>query len=194
MSRRSTTLLLHFCNFVSNSSFLRWHMSINVAKWFSFSPPCASQNNLFLALFPKTMLDLSQASSIACPLLLLHPKLSSLVAWEITCVPSKPFTCNVILMVFRLRRFFSLSRRFMRFHYTIINCFKPFLLSIFGFAFAIAMLLSFTRHRGSHRSFQFSSCVFENFWVFSIVWIKKNKFLLFKVWRVQCNMQMWHGM
>ena len=34
--------------------------------------------------------------------------------------------------------------------------------------------LTFTRHRGSHRSFQFSSCNFVNFWVSSYVWIKKR--------------------
>ena len=36
MSPRSTTLPLYFCNLGSSSAFLRWHVSISVAKWTFF--------------------------------------------------------------------------------------------------------------------------------------------------------------
>ena len=76
-------------------------------------------------------------------------------------------------MVFGLQRFCSLSRR-LRFNNTIIHLFE--LLFIANLRLCIRFhdaWLSFTRHRGSHKSFQFSSCVVENFWVFSVVWINK---------------------
>ena len=71
----------------------------------------------------------------------------------VMCHRSKPFTCNVILVVFGLRRFCSLSRRFKRFHNTIIHCFE--LLFIANLWICIRFRdtwLSLTRHRGSHRS------------------------------------------
>ena len=53
-----------------------------------------------------------------------------------------------------------------------------FSLPIFGFALVFTMLgCLFSRHRGSHNSFQFSSCVFKNFKVFSVVYTNTNKFL-----------------
>ena len=50
MSPRSTILPLHFWNFGSNSAYLRWQMSIIVAKWTFFLSLCASRISSFLLL------------------------------------------------------------------------------------------------------------------------------------------------
>ena len=80
---------------------------------------------------------------------------------------SKSFACNVGFMIFRLRRFRSLPRGFMKFHFTTINR----LWSLLGYNlrlckhFRDAIWSSFTRHDGCHRSFQFSSRIFVSFFV-----------------------------
>ena len=94
-SPRSTTLPLYLWNFGSNSAFLRWHTSINVAKWTFFLSLCASRiTPSCFWFFPISMLRSSRAFSILYPLQLLHPEFWSLVAYEWTCVPS----CNATSM------------------------------------------------------------------------------------------------
>ena len=46
----NTTLPLYLCNLGSNSAFLRWHMSISVAKWTFFLSLCASRKTCFILL------------------------------------------------------------------------------------------------------------------------------------------------
>ena len=72
---------------VSTPLFLKWQMSINVAKWTFLLSLCASQNNLrnFHRLWHR----------------------NKLVHQMVMCHRSKLCTCNVILMVFGLQRFCS---------------------------------------------------------------------------------------
>ena len=47
--------------------------------------------------------------------------------------------------------------------------------ALFGFATTFVMLfLSFARHGWSHRSFQFSPRILENFWILFVIWIDKT--------------------
>ena len=72
-------------------------------------------------------------------------------------------------MCFGLQRFWSLSRRFMRFHNTTIHFLNSFSSPIFGFAPVFTMvgclLHGIAVAIGLHN---FLLCVFENFWIFSI--------------------------
>ena len=89
------------------------------------------------------------------------------------CHRSKSFSRNGIIMNFGLRRLCSLLRRIMRLH-TNIHCFELFFIAIFRLRIRFRdTWLSFTPHRGSHRSFQFLSRFFENFSMFFVVWIDK---------------------
>ena len=80
-------------------------------------------------------------------------------------------------MVPRLQRFCSLSRGFKRFHNTITHCFElPFHCHYFASTSVIlgcCLAHPSEWHRGSHRSCKIASRIFENFGVFSVVWIKK---------------------
>ena len=63
MSPRRTTLPLYFWNFSSNCAFLRWQMSINVAKWtFCWSCLCLPDMNL---LFCSLLLSNCQAGIVS---------------------------------------------------------------------------------------------------------------------------------
>ena len=80
-------------------------------------------------------------------------------------------------MCFGMQRFCSLPRRLVRFHHTTIHCFE--LLFISNLRLSIRFRdawLSFTRHRGSHRSFQFS-CIFKELLSILCRLDQKNKFL-----------------
>ena len=73
MSPRSTTRPLYLWSFGSNSTFSRWQMSINVAKWTFFSSHCASRIiSLLLFTLSNSRLESFRASSIPCPLLIFH--------------------------------------------------------------------------------------------------------------------------
>ena len=60
MHPRSTTLLLYFCYFGSNSAFSRWHVSISDAKWTIFFVSLCVQNNFLIAL------DFLQIPCVTC--------------------------------------------------------------------------------------------------------------------------------
>ena len=77
-------------------------------SWTLFLSICPSNMTSFLLLtFPLAMLESFRASSIPCPLLLLHPVFSTLVAQDklvnqiVMGHRSKSFTCNVIFVLFR---------------------------------------------------------------------------------------------
>ena len=135
-------------------------MSINEAKW-TLSVSLCFKNNLLLAL------DFLQLPCWDCfellPFLvhwcfcirnfhhLWHR--NKLVNQIVVGHRSISLACNVILMVFRLQRFCSLSRRFMRFHNTITHCVEHlFIANLRLCARFHDAWMSFTRHRGSHRS------------------------------------------
>ena len=89
---------------------------------------------------------------------------------------SKSLVSTVIFTISGLGRFHSVPCGFVRFHYTT---------TFFGilpwFNFRLrshlrdAIWWSFTRHGSGHRSFQFSSRTFENFFVVFVIWIGKVK-------------------
>ena len=82
---------------------------------------------------------------------------------------SESFPSNALFMCFGLQRFCSLSRRLMRFHNTAKHCFELFFMGIFLLYIcshdARMLFVSLAKHGWSHRSFQFSSCVVDNFWI-----------------------------
>ena len=97
------------------------------------------------------------------------------------CHRSKSFSSNAIFMCFGLQRFCSLPRRFVRFHKTTIHCFELFSIANLRLCirFHDARMLfvhPLTEYGWYHRSFQFSSCVLNNFWIFSVIGIDKRKF------------------
>ena len=83
MSPRSTTLPLHFCNVGSNSSFLTWHVSINVEKWSFALSLCASKmTSFFLSTFSNCHAVIVSCFFACFILLRSHPEFSSLGASE----------------------------------------------------------------------------------------------------------------
>ena len=176
MSPLSTTLA--FCTsaiVVLAQHFLRWHMSINEAKWTLMLSLCASRISSFLLL----------TSQIPCgnclelfPFLVhgslciqnLH-RLGTLgdkhMHQFIMCHRSESFPSNAIFMCFGLQRFCSLSRRLVGFHFSTKNCFELLFMTMCLLYIlchdARMLFVSLAGHGWSHRSFQFSSCVFDNF-------------------------------
>ena len=84
---------------------------------------------------------------------------------------SKSFACNMVFMIFRLRRFNSLPCGFMRFHFSLINRFGSLLGCILRLRtqFRDALWRFFTRRGWCHRSIQFLSRIFEHFFVFFVI-------------------------
>ena len=79
------------------------------------------------------------------------------------CHRSKSFSCNAIFVNFGLQRFRSLPRGCMRFHYTTTHCFRLFFIAYFRLCIRLRVAcLSFTQHRGSHKSFRFFP---RNLWI-----------------------------
>ena len=72
-------------------------------------------------------------------------------------------------------RFRSLSRGFMRFHFSTIHRLGPLFIPNLRFCnhFRGARLNSLARRGGCHWSFQFSPRIFESFRMFFVVWINK---------------------
>ena len=91
------------------------------------------------------------------------------------CQRSESFPNNAIFMRFGLQRFCSMSRRLVGFHHTTLHCFELLLMANFllciGFHDAGLLSVSLAGHGWSHRSFQFSSCVFDNFWILFVIGI-----------------------
>ena len=87
---------------------------------------------------------------------------------------SKSLTCNVIFMVLGLRRFCSLSLGFMGFHISTFHCFGILLECTVRLCNHFrGALLSFARHGWSHKSFQFSPRILENYVALFVIWIDK---------------------
>ena len=164
-------------------------MSISVAKWIFFFVSLCFENNFLLAL------DFPQLQCWNCLLLLPFlvycfcrirdfPRLrhrNKLVKQIVMGHRSKTFACNVVFMMFGLRRFHSLSCGLMRFHHTTIRR----VWSVLGCNlrlckhFRDAIWKSFTRHGRCHRFFQISSRIFQSLFVFFIIRIDEGKFLSF---------------
>ena len=94
------------------------------------------------------------------------------------CHQRKSFSCNAIFTNFRLQRFCSLSRGFVGFHFSTIFCFESLFISILWLCHHFrdtgmnhplerpdASISSNSSMSACHKSFQFSLCVFENFWI-----------------------------
>ena len=127
MSHPSTTLPLYFCDFGSNSA-LRWHVS---AKWTFLLSLCASRITSFL-LLPVSKSRAWIVSSFfqffihCCLCIRYFNRLwhrDELVHRIVMRHRSKSFACNVVVIIFRLRRFHLLPCGFMTFHYTTTNRF-----------------------------------------------------------------------
>ena len=124
-------------------------MSINVPKWTLFLSLCASSITSFLlVIFSKShpvwnCLELFPflVHSSFCTRNLLHLGHRDEIVHQITMRQrSKSFTCNVIFMVFGLRRFRSLSRGFLRFHKQPNIVLEFFSDAISGFTTTFVML------------------------------------------------------
>ena len=186
MSPRSTTRPLYFWNWGSNSAVLRWQMSISVAKWTFFLSLCASRITSFLLL--------TFSSLRAC--LELFPSFihCSFCIWNIHCLKhrneivnqigmghrSKPFACNVVFMISRLRRFNSLPCGFVKFQHTtilrfwnLVGCIKPRCGYLSAGRAGRTLCSLFARHSRVHMHFQLSPRIPNDFFVFFILWINK---------------------
>ena len=106
-------------------------MSINVAKWTFFLSLCASRIASFLQL---TFFQLPGRSCLKLLPFLVHccfcirsfhriKHRNKLVNQIVMGHRSKTCACHVIFMIFRQRRFQTLSRGLMRFHDTCVLCF-----------------------------------------------------------------------
>ena len=153
-------------------------------KWTLFLTLCASRINSHLTFdfFQLPGRSCLKLLSIPCPLLLfasgmfiacgigrnLCTKLKCVI--EVHPFPAMRFSC--ILESKDSVRCPVDSRDSTLQSYIVLDfCFS---LPIFGFRIRFHdACLSFTRHRGSHRSFQFSPRIFENFFISFVVWINK---------------------
>ena len=191
MSPLSTALPLFFCNLGSSSAFFEVTCVHQRSRVDSHFVSLRFQNNLLLAL------DFSRIPCWICLELLPFLVHGSFCIRYFHCLWQRntfvnqvamshgliPFACDVILMVFGLQRLFSLSRGLVGFHHTTIHCFELLLMAIFLlyilFHDARILFVSLAGHGWSHRSFQFSSCVADNFLMFFAIRIDKvNPFQL----------------
>ena len=153
----------------------RWYMSINEAKWTLMLSLYASRMTSFLLLtFLKSHAGIVSSFFpflVHCNFCI--PNLHGL--WHrdelmhqiIMCHRDESSSSNAIFMCFGLQRFCSLSRRLVGFHPTVIHCFELLFIAIFLFYMrchdAKMLFVPLATHGWCHRSFQFSSCVFDNF-------------------------------
>ena len=111
--------------------FLRWQMSISVAKWTFFFVSLCFQNNLLFALDFSQILCWNCLEIFPC---LVHGTCcirnlhrlwhgNELVHQMLMGHRSKSFACNVVFMVFRLRGFHSMPCGSMTFQDTTLNSF-----------------------------------------------------------------------
>ena len=137
-------------------------MSLSVAKWTFFLSLCASR--ITSSLFQIPCWNCLELFSILCPRQLFCIRnfhrlwhRNKFVHQIVMCHRSKSFTCNVILMVFGLRRFCSLSRRFMSVHFSIIHGFGTPFHCQFSASHSLSRCLSVFDTASRE---QFSSCFF----------------------------------
>ena len=106
-------------------------MSINVAKWTFFLSLCASRITSFLLSYFFQISCWDRLELFPC---IIHCSLcirnfhhlwqrNKLVLQIVKCHRSESFACDVVIMIFRLKRFHSLPCGFMRFHNTLIKRF-----------------------------------------------------------------------
>ena len=157
---------------VPTPRFLRWHMSINEAKWTLMLSLCASRITSLFAL------DLPQIPCWNCVELfpfLVHGSLcirnlhclwhrEKLMHQIIMCHRSESFSSNAIFMCFGLQRVCSLSRTQWDSTiqlYIVLHSFSwPFFCSTFSFTMLECCLSRFQGMAGAIGLFSFSSFVF----------------------------------
>ena len=105
--------LCNSVNFGSTSAFLRWHMSIKVAKWTFFLSLCVSRITSFL-LFTFSTCQAGIVSSFF-PLFVHYFCIRNF--HRLWLKNKLVFARNVVFMIFRMRRFNSLPCGFMGFQY-----------------------------------------------------------------------------
>ena len=169
MTPLSTTLPLNFCNFGSTSAFLRWHVSINIAKWtFLFVSLCFQDNFLLTVDFFQSpcwdRLELFPFFIHCCFCIqnvLWHR--NTLVRQIVLCHRSKSLACDVVVV-------HSLSCGIMRFRHTTMKRFWSLLGCNLRSCKHLrdAVWSSLTRHSWYHGSLQFSR-IFESFFVFFVI-------------------------
>ena len=180
MLPRRTTRLWYFWNLGSNSAFVRWQMSINVAKWTFFLSLCASRITSFL-LFNFVQLpgwnrfELLPFRVHCCFSIWNFHRLrhrNTLVRQIVMSHRVVSFACDMIFMIFRWRLFQTLSRGLMGLHDASTLC----LWNLVGFTTLRFSLLepgvllcsSFAKHCRLHRNLRLSLCIFDDFFMFSI--------------------------
>ena len=163
MSPRSTSLPLYFWYFGFDSAFLRWQMSINLAKWTFFLSLCASRMTSFI-LFTLDNCHAGSFSSFSHSLstaaFASHLRHMNTFVHQIERTDwLEPFFRDVIFMIFWLSRFQTLSRGLMSLHDACWLCLWDFV-GTFSFVVRLPRLCRtilrshFTRHSRLHRYLQ----------------------------------------
>ena len=167
-----------FWNDRSNSTFLRWHMSISEEKWTVLFFFCASRMTPFLlftfvnchgGIFSSFSHSLSTAA-LASGIFHCSRHGNKFVHQIVVTSRIEPFLLDVIFMILKQSSFQTLSRRFVTVHDA---CILRSASVRFAASFRALMVLDLTKHDCFHWQFQLFRAFFHGFFQLNIFWIDK---------------------